>query len=439
MASKIEGKHFNVSIKAYEYAGQKFDTLRVSTTYRKGYGFSAYYTPGWNTGYGFGCILMGSGDPLESTQWVDIQQADKNSQKTINEMGAALELAKDVIRALFDRREWEMLNNVIHNVAKCGYTDSFRAQAEKYLNENKTDESINPKNEEEKIMANETLKPAELIGKKIMVKGTANYFVVLSAEGESLSMEFHMGNQAPKVLPMKWAAVQDFFTKGVYVLEGTEEPKATTATDDVEEVSDVQPTKPEPKVEEPKAEEKPKVKTTKPKAEKPKAEPKPKADAPKGGKYTYEEYITSKGKTGAKILGVSESDAVYQQAAAIHASGSYTKDADGNKHFYLCFGPRYTKAAESICKVLNSAKSEEQKLEECKLIVTQATEERAQQREEYKAKREERKAAAESEKTYTAKEVEQVVRKAFGALADAMKEDVAQFEPIIKAALPQAA
>ena len=294
-------------------------------------------------------------------------------------------------------------------------------------------ESINPKNES--IMANVNVKAADLIGKKIVIKNTANYYVVTAVEGDVVKTEFHMGDQEPKPVPLNVRTLENFFASGVWTIEG--EKSATDATEDIPEVEDIQPTKPEPKVEEPKAE-KPKA-APKPKAEKPKAEPKPKADAPKGGKYTYETYTTSKGKTGAKILGVSETDAVYQQAAAIHASGSYTKDADGNKHFYLCFGPRYTKAAESICKVLNSTKSEEQKLEECKLIVAQATEERAQQREEYKAKREERKAAAESEKTYTAKEVEQVVRKAFGALADAMKEDVAQFEPIIKAALPQAA
>lgn len=282
---------------------------------------------------------------------------------------------------------------------------------------------------------------AELVGKKIVLKNTNNYYEVLAVDGEVVMTKFHMGDNVREV-PISWTNVQSFIASGVYVIEGVE--GAAKATDEVEEVQDVNPTKPEPKVE-PKAEEKPKAEP-KPKAAKPtakKSEPKPKADAPKGGQYTYEEYTTSKGKTGAKILGVSESDAIYQQAAAIHASGSYTKDKDGNKHFYLCFGPRYTKAAESICKVLNSAKSDEQKLEECKLIVAQATEERAQQREESKAKREERRAerAAEpkAEKTYTAKEVEGYIRKAFGALADAMKEDVKQFEPIIKAALPQAA
>ena len=289
---------------------------------------------------------------------------------------------------------------------------------------------INPKNE--KVMAN-NVKVADLIGKKIMVKGTANYFVVLSAEGESLSMEFHMGNQAPKVLPMKWAAVQDFFAKGVYVLEGTEEPKA--ATEEVEEVEDVQPTKPEPKPKaKPKAEEKPKAEP-KPKAKPAAKKPEPKAAKPKGGKYTFETYTTSKGKTGARILGVSETDAAYQQASALHASGSYTKDKDGGKHFYLCFGPRYLDAAKQVCELLNQGKS----IDDCKAVIDAATEARAQQREESKAKREERKADKPDGKTYTAKEVEGFIRKAFGALAKAMKEPVEQFEPIIKAALPQAA
>lgn len=349
MASKIEGKHFNVNIKAYEYAGQKFDTLRVSTTYRKGYGFSAYYTPGWNTGSGFGCILMGSGDPLESTQWVDIQPADKNSQKTINEMGAALELAKDVIRALFDKREWTMLNNVIHNVAKCGYTESFRAQAEKFLNENKTDENINPKNEEKKVMTNETLKAADLIGKKIVLKNTNNYYEVLAVDGEVVKTKFHMGENVREV-PISWTNVQSFIASGVYVIEGVE--GAAKATDEVEEVQDVNPTKPEPKVE--------------PKAKKPtakKSEPKPKAEQPMtgdspltGDRYRCVDYTTSKGKAGKKIYGLSDTEPAYTMASTIHASGSYEKDANGNKKYYLCFGPKYSAQAVAICAALNAGK-----------------------------------------------------------------------------------
>lgn len=395
MASKIEGKHFNVSIKAYEYAGQKFDTLRVSTTYRKGYGFSAYYTPGWNTNCGFGCILMGSGDPLESSQWVDIQPADKNSQKTINEMGAALELAKDVIRALFDKREWTMLNNVIHNVAKCGYTESFRAQAEKYLNENKTDENINPKNEEEKVMANETLKAADLIGKKIVLKNTNNYYEVLAVDGEVVMTKFHMGENVREV-PISWTNVQSFIASGVYVIEGME--GAAKATDEVEEVQDVNPTKPEPKVE---------PKDKKPTAKK--SEPKPKAEQPMtgdspltGDRYTCVPYTTSKGKTGAKIYGVTEADAAYQQAGSIHAAAG-AELLGGRKKFYLIFGPRYATAAREVCAALNAGKP----IANLQAIVNAATEALAQ-------------AKADS-KTYTKAEVIALMKRAVAGDKDALE------------------
>ena len=291
------------------------------------------------------------------------------------------------------------------------------------------DDIINPKNE--KVM-NENIKAADLIGKKITIKGTANYYVVVSVEGEVINTEFYMGNQPPKNVPLSVKSVENFFANGVWTIETSESAKAT-ATEDVEEVEDVQPTKPT------KPEPKAKPKAQKPKAEKPKAEPK--AEKPKAGKYTYEVYTTSKGKTGAKILGVDEQDAAYQQAASIHASGSYTKDKDGQKHFYLCFGPKYAEAAKQVCELLNAGKP----IEDAIAVINGATADIAAKREERKAERQERKAERESkpkattEKMYTAAEVEQVVRKAFGALADAMKEDVKQFEPIIKAALPQAA
>lgn len=274
-------------------------------------------------------------------------------------------------------------------------------------------------------MAN-NVKVADLIGNKICIKGTANYYQVLSVHDDTVETEFHMGEQPAKSVPLCTRTIENFFASGVWVIEG-EEPKA--ATEEVEEVEDVQPTKPEPKPEpKDKAEEKPKAK---PAAKK----PEPKAAKPKGGKFTFETYTTSKGKTGARILGVSETDAAYQQASALHASGSYTKDKDGGKHFYLCFGPRYLEAAKQVCELLNQGKS----IDDCKAVIDAATEARARQREESKAKREERKADKPDGKTYTAKEVEGFIRKAFGALAKAMKEPVEQFEPIIKAALPQAA
>jgi hypothetical protein len=148
---------------------------------------------------------------------------------------------------------------------------------------------------------------------------------------------------------------------------------------------------------------------TKPKSEpKPKAEPKAKTQT--SGKYVYATYQTKKGKTGAKITGfASEDDVFYAMAAEIHASGSYERDKQGNKHYYLCFGPRYAEAAKSICKVLNSDKTVNQKVEECKLIVSQATEELATKREEWKQKREERK--AQPSKDYSKEDVAEMLRK----------------------------
>ena len=242
-------------------------------------------------------------------------------------------------------------------------------------------ESINPKNE--KVMANVNVKPAELIGKKIVIKNTNNYYVVTAVEGDVVKTEFHMGNQEPKPVPLNVRTLENFFASGVWTIEGEETAKATTATDDVEEVSDVQPTKPEPKVEEPKA------KATKPKAEpKPKAEKhkaaskreesgagtsstereqtshasgkaEPKTEAPQAEepkRYTIVDYTTSKGKAGKKIYGLSDTEPAYTMAATIHASGSYERDANGNKKYYLCFGPKYSAQAIEICAALNAGK-----------------------------------------------------------------------------------
>lgn len=219
-------------------------------------------------------------------------------------------------------------------------------------------ESNNPKNE--KVMANETLKPAELIGKRVNLNG-GNYYVVLSVDGEMLQTEFHRGDSAPMTIPMKWEAMKKFFDTGVAHL-ADEEPKATTATEDIPEVEDIQPEAPKakPKSEEPKVE--------KPKATKPKAEPKPKQEAPTAEpkteapqaeepkRYTIVDYTTSKGKAGKKIYGLSDTEPAYTMASTIHASGSYEKDANGNKKYYLCFGPKYSAQAVEICAALNAGK-----------------------------------------------------------------------------------
>ena len=111
---------------------------------------------------------------------------------------------------------------------------------------------------------------------------------------------------------------------------------------------------------------------------------------------------------------MSETDAAYQQAAAIHASASYERDKDGNKQFYLCFGPRYAEAAKQVCEALNAGKP----IEDAIAIIDKATEERAVKREEGRRKREEYKAQTSAvstqtstEKTYTQTELAEWLRK----------------------------
>ena len=243
------------------------------------------------------------------------------------------------------------------------------------------------------------VKAADLIGKTIVVGDNQATIVIKSVDGDKLSGEFTKdGKTTPMSFPV--SQLQGMTEKGLWKISDANEPSAVSPQTsdikteaDVAEVDDIMPKvtkKPTPKAEEPK-EEKPAA-IVKPMETKPKAEPKPKAETqpsaikhqPSKGKYVYSTYQTSKGKTGAKITGVSETDDAYQQAAAIHASGSYTKDKDGNKHFYLCFGPRYAEAAKKVCDLLNAGKP----IEDAIAVVNAATEERAVKREEARAKRE---------------------------------------------------
>ena len=207
----------------------------------------------------------------------------------------------------------------------------------------------------------ENVKAADLIGKTIVVGDNTATIVIKSADGDKLTAEFKRGDAPAVTMPLPLSQVEKMMADGVWkIADGAQSAAETkaTASDDVEEVTDVKPEK--PKAKEPNGKAKtvkmgePKAKTDKPKGkqEKPKAE-KPKAET---ARFTYETYTTSKGKTGAKIHGLNESDAAYQMAATIHASGSYTKDKDGNKLCYLCFGPKYAEAAKLVCRAMNDGK-----------------------------------------------------------------------------------
>lgn len=274
----------------------------------------------------------------------------------------------------------------------------------------------------------QNVKAADLIGKTIVVGNNQGKIIVKSVQDNGmLACEFSKaGEDATTPMSVTLPNLQKMTERGLWKISETEsatvvggvvvavsEHHDITTEADVAEVEDIVPvvtknpitTAEEPKKEKPVAKVEP---ISKPKQEKPKAKTQPSGKAASereqngartssaereqargnSRKYVYSTYQTSKGKTGAKITGVSETDAAYQQAAAIHASGSYTKDKDGNKHFYLCFGPRYAEAAKKVCELLNAGKP----IEDAIAVVNAATEERAVKREEARVKREERKA-----------------------------------------------
>ena len=165
MASKIQSHVFYVAITPYKVqdsSGEEFNELSVRAAYddRRKYFYVTLHA-GWKSSYGgHGCIIMGHDDPLTAPKYVKVKDSPKNSQKTINEMGANLEQAKDAIVWLFDHREWTKLYLAVGNIARNGYTEDYRKQMEALINsnnnQNKEDENmrLNINNSETKNVQN---------------------------------------------------------------------------------------------------------------------------------------------------------------------------------------------------------------------------------------------------------------------------------------------
>ena len=251
------------------------------------------------------------------------------------------------------------------------------------------DQTTNNPNNQENMAQN--MKAADLIGKTIENKEGTMQYRVMNVDGDKLNVEFVAGNRPAVTMPMPWAQVEKLLSGGWKVAStngptpdpSPKEKGEATASDDVVVMNDVQPTAKTVKMEQP----------AKPKR---KRKSQPKSEEVKC-KYTYETYQTSKGKTGAKIRGFAEGDAMLERtnAESIHASSTYERDAKGEKHYMLIFGPRYAAAAKEVCEALNAGKS----LDDCKAIIDAATEERQQKREAWKQKRaeyQERKASGET-------------------------------------------
>lgn len=248
-------------------------------------------------------------------------------------------------------------------------------------------ETINTTNnsKSETTMETKNMTAQDYVGKTINVKDSTNYYVVKSADGETLQTEMHMGDRVMPC-PMPMPLLNKMLEAGKYIIGAAAPATAEPVAEQPKPVAE-QPTAQtvSPKPTEPK---KSKRQTKPTKSEQPKpirSVEKPETKAKESGKLRYETYTNKKGKTCARIVGFAEGDAMLERANAerIHASSTYERDKKGVKHYMLIFGPRYADAAKEVCQALNEGKT----LDDCQAIIDQATEERVQKREEWKAKR----------------------------------------------------
>jgi DNA-binding transcriptional MerR regulator len=335
-------------------------------------------------------------------------------------------------------------------IAICDQLDPPPGPKRKRGESETSNSSDNNQNSEDKVMTNENVKVADLIGKSIGNGGNAKY-TINAIEGDKVKVTFQMGDSEGKPMTMGVAQVEKLLQGGWKVSDGTqeptekkadggsqkaEEPKAKTVkmTSEREqsgtrsgsaERESSRPqgkmeTEPKPKQEKPKAEQQEKVSSSKFQVSSNGAQPTPETSnvkpETKVGKLTYSTYVNGKGKTCAKISGFAETDAAYQKeaAASLHGSATYENTKQGRVNFLL-FGPRYAEVAKTVCQMLNEGKT----VADCQAVVDAATEERMAKREERKQKREAYRQEHEGKaqtakpqgKTYTEAEVADLMRR----------------------------
>lgn len=300
---------------------------------------------------------------------------------------------------------------------------------------------------------------------RVLVIGNADSgakYTIKSVNGDSVVCSFDREGVPSMELPMTKAAIEMLIKSGKvhWADEATEkvttadEPTPTADTtdeDSVEEVNaeDIEDAEPAPK-HEPEPKKKPAAK--KPAAKKPTAK-----GETKSGKYVYGEYTTKRGKTAPKIMGFSEDEPVYQNAALIGGAKSWEFVKVGGKKikaYTVIFGTRWCDCARQLTAALNEGAD----IEELQEIADTAKEAldtaRAAQKEEYLEKKAERQAAKEAkaksdaksakaaakeatckaERVYTEAEVKTRIRNAFAVLSKALGIKLSDLEPLIAAA-----
>lgn len=362
MASNIKSYTFYVAITPYtveDSSGEEFNELSVMTAYddRRKYFYVSLHA-GWKSICGHGCVIMGNNDPLTAPKYVKVKDAPKNSQKTINEIGAALEQAKDAIAWLFDHREWAKLYLAVGNIARNGYVETYRKQMEALINsnnnQNKEDENMrlninNSETNNVQTAAQVTNPSNETIVSKVDVIGLMN--------GLKKNGTAKLSDYATPVVPDA-APVEDAHAEEV---ESVNVGEVT--------VDSIMPVMQPVEGSEP-AEEKPAV--TMPLGDHGTLviagvgsdKSKPKRDASgkfvkKGDSQTYRVVLVpSKDGSGCwpKLYGFDSEDAAEKMLKKMAKSirNSWDRDEQGEKRFYIKGGKKYCDVFQELCNALNA-------------------------------------------------------------------------------------
>ena len=435
MATKIKSYTFYVAITPYKVEGveDEYNELSVVANYNQyTHVFYVSLHAGWRSSFGHGCTIMGDRNPLTASTLVCVKESPKNSQKTINEMGANLEQAKDAIAWLFDHREWAKLYLAVGNIARNGYTEYYRKQMEELINNNKPNKedenmrlNINSNSETKNVQtaAQVNNNSNDAVMHEVDVIGLMNG---LKKNGEA-KLSDYATPVVPDAAPVEDAHAEEIESVSVgevtvdsimpvmQPVEGTEyavesdgkeakfesvapnigsEPAAPTKQEVAEAIS--------------KAANEGKD-TTMPLGShgtlviggvpKPKVTLKRKVQdsVPQTGKYQYVTYEVKKVNkttkkeytvTGSKIVGFELTDPIYLAGPAFCGAIS-TESVCDKTVGTLRFSHKWTPAVKDVCDLLNSGNAT---LEGCVAIINGAKVERSERIQERIAKRAERKA-----------------------------------------------
>lgn len=322
MAKTIDHLNFYMDITPYKVDGMSdtFNTLCVTVAYRKGQGFVAYYHPGWSTSWGgWGCLMIGDNRPLVSGRTTLVKEASRNNAKELSTMIAALELAKDAIRAHFDARRFDEMLSFMGAVCYSGYTPKLQEEAKIFLKAIAA--TNNPNNNPQ---TNENMK---------LNLSNPN---VQNAQVNNIAVAAEQYKEEP---------IQDAVAEEI-TDEHTEQEASVSVTLKSEVI------------------EQPAVQSSAPTSSLPKVQ--------------FSTYKTKRGDTAPQIIGFAgEKDPrwkSHKQAGHKYVSAGWRKDLSGEKIYILLFGVRYMDVAKALCGAYNTSDREAWKRAEdaCMAIYEQA-------------------------------------------------------------------